>query len=406
MRAIRLLLAGVMAASCAPGPASRPAAPASDARAAVTSESLRALFAAEWDEKLREDPVYASRLGDRRFDDRWPDVSRAALDRRRRPRARRAGPAPRDGSRRPSAGGPSELSPLPARARAARRGPALRPRAPRRRSAAAASRTSTTSRPRCPSRASTTTRPGSRACARCPPTSSRRPSSCARGSASTSCSPASSWSACPAQIDEQIVDDPEKSPFFSPLERFPASMPAADRERLVHDARAAIAAGVVPAYRRFEDFFAHEYLPACFPAGGRMAAAARRRGLRVPGAHAHDDEHPPGRGARPRPARGRAHPRRDARARCRRSASRARCPDFFAWLRTDPQFFYADPQRALRGLRRHGQAHRPAARARVPHAPAHALRGRAHPRRASRPTRRPPTTASRQPTARARARSS
>ncbi len=117
----------------------------------------------------------------------------------------------------------------------------------------------------------------------------------------------------PAQIARQLVDDPERSPFWSPLRRMPASIPAPDQTRLRADARAAIAGAVVPAYRRFADFFAKEYLPACFtdvgawqlPHGDEAYAYLARMNTTT----THDAAADPRRW----PARGRAHPQRDAR---------------------------------------------------------------------------------------------
>ncbi|MFB3126113.1 MAG: DUF885 family protein, partial [Candidatus Acidiferrales bacterium] len=43
---------------------------------------LHALFDQEWEYTLRQNPTFASRLGDRRFNHRWPDVSLAAIERR------------------------------------------------------------------------------------------------------------------------------------------------------------------------------------------------------------------------------------------------------------------------------------------------------------------------------------
>ncbi len=66
----------------------------------------------------------------------------------------------------------------------------------------------------------------------------------------------------PAQVAKQLVDDPTASPWYAPFRRMPDSIPAADQARLSEAGRAAIAGTVIPAYRRFDAFFAKEYLPA------------------------------------------------------------------------------------------------------------------------------------------------
>ena len=68
----------------------------------------------------------------------------------------------------------------------------------------------------------------------------------------------------PEQIKRQIVDDPAESLYYKPLKKFPDEIAAADRERLQKAAQQTIADGVVPAYKRFLTFFEGEYLPACF----------------------------------------------------------------------------------------------------------------------------------------------
>jgi uncharacterized protein (DUF885 family) len=70
-------------------------------------------------------------------------------------------------------------------------------------------------------------------------------------------------------ITPYIVETPEKSGFWKPFERFPSSVPEADRERLRREGRQAVAEGAIPGYRKFLDFYRKEYLP-----GSRRTIAA------------------------------------------------------------------------------------------------------------------------------------
>ncbi len=65
------------------------------------------------------------------------------------------------------------------------------------------------------------------------------------------------------QLEAQRVARPEDSPFYAPFKRMPASIGAADRERLGAEGRAAIAGTVLPAMARFTRYFTGTYLPAC-----------------------------------------------------------------------------------------------------------------------------------------------
>ena len=65
------------------------------------------------------------------------------------------------------------------------------------------------------------------------------------------------------QLAQQIPDRPEDSPFFKRFLTYPDAVSAADRERLTVAARKVIAESVIPAYRRFAAVFGHNYLPAC-----------------------------------------------------------------------------------------------------------------------------------------------
>jgi uncharacterized protein (DUF885 family) len=67
----------------------------------------------------------------------------------------------------------------------------------------------------------------------------------------------------PAQIEGQISDDPRKSSFFNPFERFSEAVSSSDRSRLVESAKKVIVDTLTPALKRLDAFFKETYLPAC-----------------------------------------------------------------------------------------------------------------------------------------------
>jgi uncharacterized protein (DUF885 family) len=74
----------VFAAAAAPilvGLAAVVAASAAHADGAATAARLNRIYAEQWERQLREDPLGATANGDHRFNDRWPDLSLAAIDR-------------------------------------------------------------------------------------------------------------------------------------------------------------------------------------------------------------------------------------------------------------------------------------------------------------------------------------
>jgi len=58
-----------------------------------------------------------------------------------------------------------------------------------------------------------------------------------------------------------IVDDPTRSSFYEPFEKFPPSIPAAEQEQLRAEGRAAIQQAVMPAYTKLLGFIRDEYIP-------------------------------------------------------------------------------------------------------------------------------------------------
>ena len=65
----------------------------------------------------------------------------------------------------------------------------------------------------------------------------------------------------PAQINAQIVSDPTQSVFFAPFKSFPAEVPVAEQARLRKEGEAAIRDAVIPAYVRLKQYFETDYLP-------------------------------------------------------------------------------------------------------------------------------------------------
>jgi uncharacterized protein (DUF885 family) len=64
-------------------------------------------------------------------------------------------------------------------------------------------------------------------------------------------------------MQSHLVDDAEASLFFGPFRQMPESMGGAERQRLADRGRAAIRGSIVPGYRELLEFFEGEYLPGC-----------------------------------------------------------------------------------------------------------------------------------------------
>jgi uncharacterized protein (DUF885 family) len=63
------------------------------------------------------------------------------------------------------------------------------------------------------------------------------------------------------QLDTQLKQKPEDSPYYGPVEQFPDAIGAAERARLTREYRAAITDELYPALGRLRDFLKTEYLP-------------------------------------------------------------------------------------------------------------------------------------------------
>jgi uncharacterized protein (DUF885 family) len=68
----------------------------------------------------------------------------------------------------------------------------------------------------------------------------------------------------PAQIDKQITADAESSPFYAPFKTFPKDIAQAEQDRLKKAAQEKIANKVIPAFKKLKEYFTDEYLPASY----------------------------------------------------------------------------------------------------------------------------------------------
>jgi uncharacterized protein (DUF885 family) len=146
----------------------------------------------------------------------------------------------------------------------------------------------------------------------------------------------------PGQIEKQIVADPKQSSFYKPFARFPRALEP-ERGRLEQAAQQAIQQSVVPAFRQFHEFFTKQYLPACYdqvgiwqlPHGDEMYAYFVRQFTTTEMTPQQVHE------------RGLAEVKRiraEMEAIKEQTGFKGTMPEFFKFLRSDPQFFYKDPQ--------------------------------------------------------------
>jgi len=70
------------------------------------------------------------------------------------------------------------------------------------------------------------------------------------------------------QFNGMDWQDPTKNGFYTPFKQFPSSFSEADRQRLTAAAKEQIRTDVLPAFRRFRDFMEKEYIPASLEQAG------------------------------------------------------------------------------------------------------------------------------------------
>ena len=157
----------------------------------------------------------------------------------------------------------------------------------------------------------------------------------------------------PGQIDKQLVA-PEESGFYAPFKRFPKSIPEVDQIRLAAAGRDAVTTSVLPAFRKMKEFFVTHYLPNCYdqvgvwqwPNGEEVYRFQVRRftttDLKPEQIH----------------EIGLAEVKRikgEMEGVKAKSGFKGTMPEFFTFLRTNPQFFYKTGDELLQASRAVGK---------------------------------------------------
>lgn len=236
--------------------------PAKDAKSNGESDRLHAIFDAEWQWQLREEPTFASYLGDRRYNDRWPDRSLAAIEQRHQHRI--------DVLKQLDQFDASKLSPddrihlqlfrleYANAVEAHPFGWHLVPLNQREGIQDENSLADSLTFDREKDFTDWLTRLKT-----FPNYMDQTLALLSEGVRTGRVHAKVVMQRLPGQIKRQIVSDPTQSLFYKPFRSMPDSMAEETRDRLRREAQAAIRDHIVPSYRRMAEFFANTYLPAC-----------------------------------------------------------------------------------------------------------------------------------------------
>jgi len=154
----------------------------------------------------------------------------------------------------------------------------------------------------------------------------------------------------PAQFESLLTADPLKSPVLESFQEIPATLPAADRERLRREAAQLFQSQVAPALRKFQEYLVHTYIPGAresiamsdLPDGRAWYAYLVRTATTTD--LTPEQIHQIGLAEV-------ARIRGEMDALIASTGFKGSFADFCAFLRTDPRFFYDRPEDLLAGYR-------------------------------------------------------
>ena len=257
-----VLAAAVAACLCVPAAVAAPspqAASAAPSRNAAT-QALYALFDAEWERGMRENPEEASYRGDKRYNDRWTDMSVMAIQARMDGDRKALGSARAIDRNALSAADQLhydvfvwDLEKAVERQKYREYQRAVSQRGGVQNAEGIAEVL--------PFASTKDYRDWLARMEALPELIAQTTALLREGAAAGNTPPRVLMERIPGQIRAQDVEDPAASPFYKPFTRFPDSIPQAERAALQAEAKQVITTKIVPAYRDFATFFSDEYLP-------------------------------------------------------------------------------------------------------------------------------------------------
>ena len=311
----------------------------------AADEALNQLFDAAWDQDMRTSPVWASMLGDRRFNRQWHDLSSAAFDRRNQNNRALLGQldsidrealSPEEQvnfalfdqayqSRLAEVEHPTHLMPISQRG-------------------GIQTLDETGNRLRLQ-----TVQDFDDWLARLDQVDDLMDQTIAlmdEGVATGFVPPKITMSRVPAQIARQVVETAEESLFYQPFVSLPDSINEAEQRRIRASAKEIIERVVLPAYKKLSGYFNQVYLPACrdsiaasdLPNGRAFYEYRVRRYTTTD--MTPDEVHQVGLDEV-------ARIRKDMEAVKQEVGFDGSLEAFFTYLRTDPQFYFEDPAELL-----------------------------------------------------------
>jgi uncharacterized protein (DUF885 family) len=340
----RLVLSGVAAAALAAGPG---AVLAQQAPAPEATAELHAFFDEQWERVMREYPTFASYLGDRRYNDQWTDESLEAIERRHQ--EERQSLERLMGIDRASLSSADQLNHDLFRKELEQRLEGYRFRAflmPVDQKGGVHQSDQILQSLRFE-----TVKDYEDWIARLRKLSTVVDQNIVlmeQGLAEKRMPPRILLERVPSQIAAHLAEDPEQSPMYAPFREIREAIPEADRHRLRAEAQAAISEGVLPAFRKLAAFVEQRYMPAARESVGVWdlpdgeAFYAFRVKQQTTTDLTADEIHEIGLAEVQRI-------RAEMDKIIQKVGFTGSFEEFLTFLRTDPQFYYTDPQALLEG---------------------------------------------------------